>query len=135
MIPVIQHQVAIEDVGALLGEVFALKIKADGAFSASFSNGKGKSFAFGLDREGQFNTDRSKAGEDGFNPQYDTPLFQRTKAAWLADGATELLVVFDRSICELFADGGLYANSTLMYPTAPFEVLRVSSAAASIANL
>jgi len=135
VIPVIQGEMAIADGGELPGEVFALRIRADGAFSAGFSNGKGESFAFGLDREGQFYTDRSKAGEDGFNAQYDTPLFQRTKAARLTDGATEMLVVFDRSICELFADGGLYANSTLMYPTAPYEVLRLCNAAASIAKL
>lgn len=135
VIPVIQKEVAIEDGGVLPCEVFVLKIRADGASSAAFSNGKGESFAFGLDREGHFYTDRSMAGEDGFNPLYATPLFQCTKAARLADGAVEMLVVFDRSICELFADGGLYANSTLMYPTAPYEMLRLSSAAASIVNL
>lgn len=31
------------------------------------------------------------------------PLFQCTKAIRLADGVVEMLVVFDRSICELVA--------------------------------
>ena len=135
VIPAVQDEVAIADGGALPGEVFALKIRADGAFSAGFSNEKGESFAFGLDEGGRFYTDRSKAGEDGFNPLYAMPLFQRTKAARLAGGAVEMLAVFDRSICELFADGGLYANSTLMYPTAPYQVLRLSGATATVARL
>ena len=135
VIPAVRNEVAIRDGGTLPGEVFALRIRAEGAFSASFVSGKGESFTFGLDGDEQFYTDRSKAGEDGFNPLYATPLFQRTKTARLADGLVEMLVVFDRSICELFADGGIYANSTLMYPTAPYETLRLSGAAATIAKL
>ena len=135
VIPGLRNEAAIADGGSLPGEVFALEIRAEGAFSASLDNGKGESFAFGLNREGQFFTDRSKAGEDGFNSLYATPMFQRTRAARLADGAVEMLVVFDRSICELFADGGLYANSTLMYPTAPYELLRLSGASATIARI
>jgi len=135
VIPGLRNEAVIADGGSLPGEVFALEIRAEGAFSASLDNGKGESFAFGLNGEEQFFTDRSKAGEDSFNSLYATPMFQRTKAARLTNGSVEMLVVFDRSICELFADGGLYANSTLMYPAAPYEVLRLSGATATIARI
>ena len=135
VLPVVSGEAAIADGGALPGEVFLLKIRSEGAFSARFENAKGESFAFGLDENGQFFTDRAKAGEDGFNPLYATPLFQRTQAARLVNGPVEMTVVFDRSICELFADDGLYANSTLMFPTAPYEALSLCGATATIAKL
>jgi fructan beta-fructosidase len=134
VIPALLGETAIGDGGALPGEVFALKIRADGAFSVSFENSTGESFAFGLDEGGRFYTDRSKAGEDGFSPLYASLLFQQTEAARLADGTVEMLVVFDRSICELFADNGLYANATLVYPTAPYATLRLTGASATIAK-
>lgn len=65
VIPAIKNEAAITDGGTLPGEVFVLKIRAAGAFSANFANGCGEVFAFGLDREGHFYTDRSMAGEDG----------------------------------------------------------------------
>ena len=135
--PVIQmgKESPIQSGGALPGDVFALKIKSHGVFSAALYNKKGERFEFGLNEGGMFFTDRSCSGEMAFNDLYNSPLYQHTNAKRLMDGPVELLVVFDRSIIEIFADNGLYANATLMYPTSPYEYLELTGAEAMIMEL
>lgn len=121
--------------GPLPGEVFVLEIEADGAFEACLENEKGEFFRFGLDGENRFYTDRSRSGEMEFNALYNSPVYHHTTFDRLYDGPVTLRLVFDRSIAELYADGGTYVNTTSMFPTEPYAALRLKNATARVSAL
>ena len=118
----------------LPGEVFALRIKTDGAFEAKLEN-DGESFRFGLDEDGNFFTDREHAGMDSFHPDFSAEMFRVIKTKKLFDGPVEMTVVFDTSVVEIFADNGVYSNTTLVYPEHRYLRLRLNGAEAEIAQL
>ncbi len=124
----------IENGGALPGEVFALKIRAEGAFRAELTNGAEK-YVFGLNEDGCFYTDRRASGMKDFHPDFATELYATTEAKKLFPGAVEMTVVFDTCMAEIFADKGVYANSTVVYPEKPYTTLKICGATAEIAKL
>lgn len=133
VLPTLSAPEAIASGGALSSEVFVLDIAADGAFEVSLRNGKGEVFRFGLEG-GCFFTDRSLSGEKAFNALYVSPVYQFTRRRRLVDGPVKLRAVFDRSIVEIFADGGTYANTTLVFPTEPYDEVVLRGAEARISR-
>jgi len=121
--------------GAMLpGEVFALRIKAEGAFEARLEN-ENECFRFGLDGDGYFYTDRTQAGESDFHPQFADDMFRVIRTKKLMDGPAEMTLVFDTCVAELFADEGVYSNTTLVFPKERYLKLRLEGAQAEIAQL
>ena len=104
----------------LPGESFVLDIEAPGDFSAAFVNSTGERFAFGCEN-GVFYTDRTKTGR---------LLFNTARTPRLLDGPVRMHVVFDRCVTEIFADDGIYANTTLLFPKRPYEALELQGAKA-----
>lgn len=114
-----------EDGAMLPGDVFALKLRADGPFEARIENEE-ECFLFGLDEQGCLYTDRARAGIDDFHPLYSEEMFRVIKTKRLGDGPVEMTLVFDTCIAELFADGGVYSNTTLVFPRRRYLRLRLS---------
>ena len=112
------------DGAPLPGECFRLRLRAEGPFTASLENEAGEVFRFGLD-EGGFFTDRSRAGLSDFHPLFAAEPYSGTRGARLAEGPAELDLFFDVCIAELFADGGLFASTSLVFPKAPYSRLRL----------
>ncbi|MCL2106157.1 MAG: glycoside hydrolase family 32 protein [Oscillospiraceae bacterium] len=102
----------------LPGEGFVLDLEAPGDFSAALRNEQGERFAFGC-AEGVFFTDRSGTGR--------LP-FPRTSQARLLEGPVRARLIFDRSIAEIFADGGVYANTSLLFPEKRYETVELQGA-------
>ena len=112
--------------GAILpGASFRLRLRADGPFEASLVSDAGEAFRFGLDGEGFFYTDRSHAGMSDFHPFFAAEPFARTRAVRVMEGPVCMDVFFDACVCELFADGGVYAGTTLVFPETPYARLRL----------
>lgn len=124
-----------KDGQSLPGETFAMRICASGAFEAALENEAGERFVFGLDEQGCFYADRTHAGLDGFHSMFADSQYGVTRAKRLNDGNVEMTLVFDVCMAELFADGGVYACSTLVYPQTPYSKLLVRGAEVSIAAL
>lgn len=124
----------IADGGRLPGETFVLKIRAEGAFEAALKN-DGGSFKFGLDAEGNFFTDRRGAGMQDFHEQFADDMMGAVKTPRTYEGPVEMTLVFDRMTAEIFAEKGVYSNSTLVFPEKPFEKLRITGAVAEVAEL
>jgi hypothetical protein len=51
------------------------------------------------------------------------------------DGKVEMTVLFDTMTAEIFAEDGVYSNSTLVFPNKPYSRLRISGASAEVAEL
>lgn len=119
----------------LPGETFAARICAPGAFEAMLENDEGERFCFGLDQQGRFYTDRTHAGLSDFHPLFASALYAQTHTQRLCMGEVEMKLVFDRCLTELFADGGVYVHSALVYPQVPYTRLRLRGATAQVAAL
>ena len=104
----------------LTGGLFCVKVEADGPFILILSNTSGETLTVMLDNVHQFVVDRSEAGISDFSDLYDTGLMKVMKTPRLMDGPVKLELYFDRMIAEIFADGGTYANTTLVFPEEPY---------------
>ena len=105
---------------SLPGELFCVKVEADGPFALMLSNPSGDALRITLDNVHQFVVDRSDAGLCDFSPLYDTGLMKVTKTPRLMDGPVELELYFDHMIAEIFADEGTFADTTLVFPREPY---------------
>lgn len=101
---------------SLSGELFCVRVEADGPFVLTLSNRSGEVLRITLDNVRQFVVDRSDAGINDFSPLYDTGLMEVTKTPRLLDGPARLELYFDHMIAEIFADEGTFANTTLVFP-------------------
>lgn len=135
VLPKLNPAEVIQNGGKLPGEVFVLDIQAQGPFAACLQNARGERFCFGLGDDGAFYTDRSQSGEMGFSELYNSPIYQFTNRRRLKSGPVRMRAVFDRSMIELYADDGTYVNTTLMFPTAPYETIALDGATATIATV
>ena len=76
--------------------------------------------------------DRSQAGAKDFDPQFASEKFSKTSAPRYYDGAWELELHFDRSICELYADGGTLVFTQAVYPDEPYTQAMVAQGQARV---
>lgn len=107
--------------GTLPGEVFCVRVEADGPFTLSLSNDLGESLRVGLDTQQHFYVDRTNAGIRDFHDAYSSGLMSVTSAPRLKAGKAILELYFDRCIAETFADEGTFANSALVFPNQPYS--------------
>ncbi len=111
--------------GTLPGEVFKLSVSGQGAAEIALSNPAGEVFRFGVNQENQVFVDRSMAGAKDFSESFATPLFSACGEPRFFTGKWTMDLIFDRSVCELFIDGGTRAFTQVLYPSIPFT--RVSA--------
>ena len=109
----------------LPGELFRLDIDAKGGFRIALRNDGGEEFVFGLDYAGVYYTDRTNSSHTHFSALFDSGLMSVTKTQRLAHGPVHMELHFDRCVAELFADGGLYACTVLVFPDAPYTRVEV----------
>ena len=65
--------------------------------------------------------DRTMAGYKEFSEHFMTEKYSISTAARKKGGAWNLELVFDVSIMELFAEDGVDAISTVVYPETPYD--------------
>lgn len=104
----------------LPGEVFHVRVETDGAFTLKLSNDKGEALRVSLDNEHRFIVDRTNSGLRDFHPRFNEGLMSVTATPRLVGGKVVLDLYFDRMLAEIFADGGTFANTQLVFPTAPY---------------
>lgn len=102
-----------------------VRVTAQGPFALTLSNPAGDVFRMGL-RDGLFFHDRSGM----LNAALYGGLFLKDTAARLRPGPVTMDLYLDGCVCEAFADDGLYAATTLLYPRQPFDSLRMEGAQA-----
>ena len=110
----------------LPGELFRIDVEARGAFRAELSNDDGERFMFGLDAAQQLYTDRTHSAHSAFSDTFDSGCMSVTKTLRLLDGNMRLQLHFDRCVAELYADGGTYANTTLVFPDRPYTRISIT---------
>ncbi len=118
VLPALRTLGEVKGAARLPGETFVLDLKAQGDFEAAFSNGAGERLAFGCDG-GVFFIDRESTGHLPY-PRAEQPR--------LMEGPIHMRAVFDRSVIEIFADGGVYAGSALVFPAQPYDALELRGA-------
>ncbi len=109
-------------------ESFALRSEGEGPFTISLANDAHETLRFGLDSQGCWFIDRSQSSLLRFSACYGEPLYQMVRQPSQHKDSTAMLAVFDVSMLELFADDGLFACNSLVYPTQPYNRLQVSGA-------
>jgi fructan beta-fructosidase len=82
--------------------------------------------------QNQFSIDRNEAGPTTFSPKFAGVQYG---ARALGTFPTELVVVADHASVELFADGGLLAMTSLVFPGEPFTNARVVAASIKIKSV
>ena len=117
----------------LPGECFRIRLRAEGDFRITLTNSAGEKLVFFL-KDGEYTVDRSASGECGGAEEILSECAIAKRARY-AEGAVEIDILFDVSICEIFADGGSYASTTAVFPTMPYERLVCDGCEAEVAPL
>ncbi len=108
-------------VGELPGELFHVRVEAEGAFTLSLSNEAGEVLNVSISTEQKLVVDRSKAGKNDFNDLFASGLFSVMSADRSNRGKVTMDLYFDRMIAEIFTDNGTVVNSTAVYPEKPYQ--------------
>jgi len=111
--------------GALPGEVFSLRARGAGAAELRLENEAGQVLRFGVSERGELYLDRRRAGAKDFNADFASDWYSLMSVPRLFDGAWELELRFDRSVAELYADGGSRVLTAVVFPDSPY--VRVSA--------
>lgn len=93
-------------------------------FGVELTNTKGQRYRIGYDGiKKSFYSDRTKAGNHGFSDKFASAIHWAPRQS--ADGNVEMVLVFDVSSAELFADGGTTVMTDLFFPDEVFTEVRV----------
>lgn len=103
---------------------FGLLLSAQPGSRVRLSNETGEEVCLHI-TETQIILDRSKAGENDFHKSFLLPDSQKAVAPRTAAGKVELELVLDMSLVEVFAEGGLCAISSTIYPQHPYTLLEI----------
>jgi fructan beta-fructosidase len=106
--------------GELPGELFQIRVEAEGGFALTLSNDDGEVLNLIISNDHCLVTDRSKAGQMDFSPLFGMGLFSVMSAPRTAHGVVTLDLFFDRMIAETFVDGGTVVNTSLVFPKKPY---------------
>ena len=117
---------------ALSRELFCVKARGEGPATLRLENGRGQHLDFGVNEAGEVFLDRSQAGAVDFNPDFGAPRFSQLAASRFYEGAWELELHFDRSVCELYADGGTLVFTQAVYPDEPYTQVKVAQGQARV---
>ena len=100
-----------------------------GDFTLTLSNASHDALQIGFDAAANtWFIDRSRAGEQHFHPGFAG---RSTAPRVATEPASSLLLAFDRTSVELFADSGLNVMTALFFPREPFTRASLSTSGAS----
>ena len=124
----------VEGMAELTGEVFRIRVQGKDPYEVILSNDAGEELKICRTAE-EFIVDRRKSGEAGAAHEIlnDTYGVSCEKVLLGENDAAEIF--FDVSICEVFADGGVFTATNLAFPTQPYNRVTVRGAQAQIAYL
>lgn len=105
---------------ALPGELFHVRVEAEGPFTLSLSNDDGEALNVSVSTEQKLVVDRTRAGWQGFSAPYDSGLFAVTTAPRSNYGPATVDVYFDKMLAEVFVDGGTVVNTSMVFPEKPY---------------
>ena len=71
---------------------------------------------------GEYTIDRTRSGECGDAAELLGECGTASRARYIG-GAVEADILFDVSLLEVFADGGSYASTTVVFPTTPYDTI------------
>ena len=111
---------------------FKLAVTADGPFEIRLVNHAGEYFRFGLNENNCIFTDRTKSGAADFDAHFGTDLYGVTCTPRLKKGQTHMRLVMDHTLAELYADGGVYVNTTLAFPSARYSYVSIQGKAVAL---
>ena len=107
---------------ALPGELFHIRVEAEGPFTLTLSNNIGEALNISVSTEQKLVVDRSKAGLKDFNPFFNSGLFSVMTACRDQFGPATLDLYFDRMIAETYLDGGTLVNTSVVFPQKPYTM-------------
>ena len=105
----------------LPGEVFHARVEAPGPFTLTLSNDRGEALRVSLSNEQSLVVDRSRAGIRRLTPFFESGMGSVMSARRGVRGPVVLDLFFDRMIAEVFADGGTFLNTSLVFPERPYQ--------------
>lgn len=107
--------------GDLPADLFHVRVEAESGFQLTLSNDAGEELNVYISNEQRLVVDRSRAGLRDFNPLFASGLCSVMTADRTLRGPVTVDLYFDRMIAEVFADGGTVVNSSVVFPTAPYQ--------------
>lgn len=107
----------------LMTETFGLKIKGEGAGKIRLLNSEGQRLEIEVTEE-TITVNRTIAGYREFDEQFMTPEYSMVSAKRRKEGSWDLEVIFDVSVLEVFADGGLNMATVVVYPDTPYDTIK-----------
>ena len=110
----------IENHTTIRTETFGLKISGKGDAKICLKNSVGQKLKIYVS-DTKITVDRTMAGYKEFSEHFMTEKYSISTAARKKGGAWNLELVFDVSIMELFAEDGVDAISTVVYPETPYD--------------
>ncbi len=105
---------------ALNGDLFRVRVEAEGPFTLTLSNEDGETLNISVSNEQKLVVDRSNAGAKDFNALFASGLFSVMTADRNNRGPVAVDVYFDRMIVETFADEGTLVNTSILFPNKPY---------------
>lgn len=110
----------IENRSSIRTETFGLKIHGTGDARISLKNSVGQKLKIYIS-DTEVTVDRTVAGYKEFDEQFMTAKYSVSTAERKKDGAWNLELLFDVSVLEVFAEDGVSAITTLVYPETPYD--------------
>ncbi len=102
----------------------ALPADGKGSYGVELSNTKGESYRIGYNAAtNQFFSDRSKAGDASFSPDFANKPSTATRLS--KDKTLKLHLYFDVASAELFADGGSNVMTEIFFPAEDFTQMKI----------
>lgn len=106
----------------LMTETFGLKVRGEGDGKIRLSNSQGQRLEIEVTGD-TIMVNRTIAGYREFDEQFMTPEYSAVSAKRRKEGSWELEVIFDVSVLEVFADGGLNMVTMVVYPDTPYDTV------------
>ena len=122
-LPLNHRQSMSRSQAALPGELFHIRVEAEGPFTLTLSNNIGEALNISVSTEQKLVVDRSKAGLKDFNPFFNSGLFSVMTACRDQFGPATLDLYFDRMIAEAYLDGGTLVNTSVVFPQKPYTMV------------
>jgi fructan beta-fructosidase len=116
---------ALKDGDKLPGGAFELTVAAEGPFEARLFNRAGEYLRFGLDEANCIFFDRTKSGAMDFDTRFGKPLYSAACTPRLEKGPVHMRLVMDHTLAELYADEGVYVNTSLVFPSAGYSKVSI----------
>jgi fructan beta-fructosidase len=126
-----KNDITILDGDVLPGGAFELNVTADNPFEIRLSSPLGEKLRIGLDENNCIFTDRTESGAMEFDARFGKPLYSATCTPRLFTGQIHMRLVMDHTLAELYADGGIYVNTMLVFPSARYSKVSIQGKAAA----